>query len=682
MTKLLRPRSLVTLAATALLVGAACSGPAVGNGAENLNREGDVGTVAMNLDLGGGVLVNSASYNITGPGSFTRSGTIDLSHSTTLSAIIAGLPAGNGYNITITATSTDGQSTCVGSAMFNVTAHATSAVSVHLACHEAPRSGSAMVNGTLNVCPVVDGVGANPSEALVGTGIRLSGNAHDSDAGPQALKYAWTATSGVFDNASSQNPLFTCSVPGPVTITLTVSDGDPSPTCPDNLSVTVQCDNPPPQAYAWVELGSGGATLARVATPDSTCPSVTVDGVPQPMSLRVAAGTVPVRSSSATPVKPSAFPVTSCELTIPAGTAHASVLGRELPLPKANPTKIVILGDTGCRLKTGNPWQACSDTTQWPFPVISDAAAAQHPDLVLHVGDYHYRENSCPSDVTGCQGSPWSYGWDAWEADLFRPAASLMQAAPWVMVRGNHEECLRAGQGWFRFLDTRPYAENHSCNDATNDNIANYNDPYAVPVGTDTQFIVFDTAKAGANALNPANPADQFAFNTYQAELQQVATLASNPNIFSIFANHHPLLGYTPAAMGNPTGGQGSVLSVMSATFGSAYYPPNIGLAMHGHVHLFEAISYSTPHVPTFVAGIGGDNIDLALPDPFPFSVGPAAGVTANMIAHDNVFGFMTMERVSGSWVYKAFKVDGTLMTTCTMLPGDKLTCTPQGYLH
>jgi hypothetical protein len=649
---------------------------------ENVDRGEDVGTVAMNLDLPGGVIVTSASYSVTGPGSFSRTGTIDLSHSTMLTAIIAGLPAGNGYNITLTATSADGVDTCAGSATFNVSSRATTAVSVHLTCHEAPRNGSAMVTGTINVCPVVDGVGANPAEALVGTGIRLSGSAHDSDGGPQALMYAWTATSGVFDNASAQNPLFTCAVAGPVTITLTVSDGDPSPTCPDNLSVNVTCSNPPPQAYAWVELGSGGQTLARVATPDTTCPTVNIDGTPTPMSVRVAAGTVPVRTSSASPVKASAFPVTSCELTIPPGTAHANVLGRDLPLPKANPSKIVIFGDTGCRLKNGDPWQACSDTTQWPFPVIADAAAAQHPDLVLHVGDYHYREAACPANITGCQGTPWGYGWDVWEADLFRPAAGLMQVAPWIMVRGNHEECLRAGQGWFRFLDTRPYAENHSCNDPANDNIANYNDPYAVPVGTDTQFIVFDTSRAGKNALNPAVAADAPIFNTYQAELQQVAALASNPSIFSIWANHHPLLGYTPAAMGNPTGGLPSILSVMSATYPGAYYPPNIGLAFHGHTHLFEAIDFSTPHPPTFVAGMGGDNIDIALPDPFPLSVSPAAGVTADMVAHDNVFGFMTMERVNGAWVYKSFRVDGSLMTTCSMLPGDKLTCTPQGYLH
>ena len=641
----------------------------------------EVGAVSADLDVGG-VNINSASYSITGPNGFSKSGSIDLSSAAALSATIGGLPAGTGYSITLTATSTNGLDSCAGSATFAVVARTTAAVAVHLTCHETPQKGSALVTGTLNVCPIVDSAGASPNRAIVGTGIRLTASAHDSDSGPAALGYAWTATSGVFDNPAAQNPLFTCSAPGTVTITVTVADGDPAPTCPDNLSLTVDCDNPAPHPYAWVVMGSGGAASARVVTPEATCPTITIDGVDHPMNLRAPAATIPARTSSATPVKPSAFPVTACEYPIPTGSASASVLGASLPLPKAVPQKIVIIGDTGCRLKTGNPWQACSDTTQWPFQRIADAAAAQHPDLVLHVGDYHYRENACPANITGCQGSPWSYGFDTWEADLFRPAASLMQAAPWIMVRGNHEECLRGGQGWFRFLDTRPFAENHSCNDPANDTIANYNDPYAVPLGTDTQVIVFDTAKAGATALNPASPTDGPIYNIFKAQLQQAATLASNPNIFSIFANHHPLLAYTPAAMGNPTGGILSMLSVMQGTYGSAYYPPNIGLAFHGHVHLFEAISYSTPHPPTFVSGMGGDNLDAVLPDPFPFSVVPAAGVTPDMIAHDSTFGFMTMERLAGSWIYKAYRVDGSLMTTCSMMPNDKLTCTNQGFLH
>ena len=70
-----------------------------------------------------------------------------------------------------------------------------------------------------------------------------------------------------------------------------------------------------------------------------------------------------------------------------------------------------------------------------------------HPDLVVHVGDYHYRENACPAGDAGCSTSPWGYGWDAWDADFFTPAKRLLAVAPWIVVRGNHESCDRAGQG-------------------------------------------------------------------------------------------------------------------------------------------------------------------------------------------------------------------------------------------
>ena len=209
---------------------------------------------------------------------------------------------------------------------------------------------------------------------------------------------------------------------------------------------------------------------------------------------------------------------------------------------------------------------------------------------MLHVGDYHYRENACPDNVTGCQGSPWSYGFDAWEADLFRPGASLMHAAPWIMVRGNHEECLRGGQGWFRFLETRPYSAEKSCDLAANDSIANYNDPYAVPIGSNSQVIVFDSAKAGAAALNPSVAADAPIFATYQAELAQAAQMAADPSVFSIWANHHPLLGYTPVAGANPTGGQASILSVMSAAYGTACVLP----AEHRHAQLSSTVTFTT----------------------------------------------------------------------------------------
>jgi hypothetical protein len=165
--------------------------------------------------------------------------------------------------------------------------------------------------------------------------------------------------------------------------------------------------------------------------------------------------------------KPSAFPVLVCEKPIPPSARRAAIAGRALPLPKASPRRIVVLGDTGCRIKTSDrAFQACNDTAQWPFAAVAGAASDARPDLVIHVGDYHYRENACPDGNPGCAGSPWGYGWDAWEADLFAPAERLMRAAPWIVVRGNHESCHRAGQGWWRFLDPRPLAPGQDCNAA------------------------------------------------------------------------------------------------------------------------------------------------------------------------------------------------------------------------
>ena len=76
------------------------------------------------------------------------------------------------------------------------------------------RTGSVAVNGVANVCPMIDGISASPSEVLVGGTIALTGAAHDADSGPRALSYQWQATCGTISNAASQNPTFTCTAAG------------------------------------------------------------------------------------------------------------------------------------------------------------------------------------------------------------------------------------------------------------------------------------------------------------------------------------------------------------------------------------------------------------------------------------------------------------------------------------
>lgn len=443
---------------------------------------------------------------------------------------------------------------------------------------------------------------------------------------------------------------------------------------------------------AWVVVGAQNQATARVitsyapataTTANAACPLITVDGQTSRMALRVGPGAAALRATASAPAdsKPSQFPVTVCEQPLPAMAASVSVADQVLPLPKADPQRIIVFGDSGCRLKKAdNAWQPCSDGEAWPFAKVSAVAAGFKPDLVLHVGDYHYRENACPSDIAGCQGSPWGYGWDTWQADLFKPAASLLAAAPWVMVRGNHEECARAGQGWFRFLDTQPFSAARSCDDPANDSTANYSDPYAVRLGADTQVVVFDSAKTGKAALKPTDA--QFAI--YQKQFQQVADMAAQSGLANtVFTNHHPILAFAPVAGSTPAPGNLALQSAMSGLYAQAYYPPGVNLALHGHVHDFQAISFKTGQTATLVSGTAGDNLDVALPDPLPSSATPAPGAVIDQIAHHASFGFLLMERrpqPSKGWSFKAYTAAGKLLATC-LQEGYVLNCDKTGFI-
>lgn len=211
---------------------------------------GQLGAVHVAFQLGTGATITAASYTVTAPGSFNRSGGIDVGSSATVSTAIDGLPAGGGYRIVVAASASDGTTGCGGSATFAVTAGATAAVTVHLTCHVAAPTGSLAVNGNINVCPNLESVGANPAEVVVGQGIALAVGADDPDRGPSPLAYHWTVGSGALDAAASPSPTFTCLRPGPVTITVAVSDGDPSPDCAVSGSVQINCGDPSAGRYA------------------------------------------------------------------------------------------------------------------------------------------------------------------------------------------------------------------------------------------------------------------------------------------------------------------------------------------------------------------------------------------------------------------------------------------------
>lgn len=388
----------------------------------------------------------------------------------------------------------------------------------------------------------------------------------------------------------------------------------------------------------WVELEPDGSASARAITDDAACPSAIFDGVPAPMATRSEPG------QNFRNVKPASFPVRGCEVAVPAGAVSGLLDGKPLPLPRPNPQRIVMFGDTGCRLKTGAPTQACNEPNAWPFPKVAAMAAAAHPDLMIHVGDYEYREDACPAGNAGCAGSPSGYGWDAWNADFFQPAAPLFAAAPWIMARGNHEDCSRAGEGWFRFLDPSPMQP--TCRDLTGD--------YVVPLG-DFAVVVVDSAKVKDSA---GEDSDQVPV----LRRQFVDVLAKIP-AYAWLVTHKPVNGM----LAKPSDPQVNIVSnkVLQAALG-ADMSASVRMEVAGHVHFFQAVDFGGARPPQLVVGTGGDNLE-GIPK------ASVAGADINGLKALNAvtysgFAYMAWDRAGNNvWNGTLFDVDGKPLNRCRL---------------
>ena len=430
---------------------------------------------------------------------------------------------------------------------------------------------------------------------------------------------------------------------------------------------------PSPVVARYVVMGQDGARIARVLTTAATCDSLDALGPggrrrSLPLTLRQPAGTVPARSHSdvGSKGKPAAFPVSVCEVTVPADVIRVQSDGVPLPLPPARIDRIVVIGDTGCRLKQSEKaYQDCNDVAAYPFRRIAQHAADWKPDLVIHVGDYLYRESPCPDDHPGCAGSPDGYGWDAWNADLFTPGAPLLQAAAWVAVRGNHEDCARAGVGWFRLMDARPFTPGRDCLDPGGDVEADYTPPFAVPIGGGAQVIVLDLTAVGEKPLAADSRRAAQVAETYDA----MAALSKQGG-FTFVANHKPILGFGATEVNGTSQlrpgnlGAQAVLASKSPNL----FPETVQVLLSGHIHIWEQLSYATPHPSQFVTGFSGTLEDVpTIPEHPAATDTPAPGaVLESFSVWNGQFGYMTLERqATDRWAATVHDADGHVVRRC-----------------
>ena len=397
-----------------------------------------------------------------------------------------------------------------------------------------------------------------------------------------------------------------------------------------------------PKPIVWTEL-TGAGQEARAIALDGRCPGASIDGAMTPMRLRAPAG--------------EGFPVASCQVLIPPGARSVEIASQRLPLMTRPPQRIVIFGDTGCRIR-GEQVQDCNNTAAWPFPLVARLAAAHHPDLIIHVGDYYYRESACPPGRQGCVGSPFGDAWDSWRADFFDPAQPLFQAAPFVFARGNHEVCYRGGQGWTRFLDAG--GQGLGCADTEA--------PFKVDIGGLNLYVV-DSAESEDRSAPPPDVA------RIARQLDALAPdLAARPGWI---VTHRPVWAVTPFARLGPVGPAEISLdkTLQAAVRGRDLSA--VAMIVSGHVHHFAAYDFGGARPSQLVAGTGGDaaeDSDLARPRAGDKRID---GMTAHRLTFQR-FGFLMLERDGAAWNGTFRDLNDLVVATCR-LEGRDLRCQAPG---
>jgi hypothetical protein len=237
------------------------------------------------------------------------------------------------------------------------------------------------------------------------------------------------------------------------------------------------------------------------------------------------------------------------------------------------------------------------------------------------------------------------------------------------MVRGNHEICTRAGEGWFRFLDhARPA-----------DICTPMSSFFTVALGG-LGFVIMDSGQiakenAGDNdddddddddnddSAVSVNPDD-----TVSALRDNYAEISSRIPSPAWLLTHAP---FNAVKLDKKTGSDEIVNTIQQQAIGDLL-SKDIEMIVSGHVHVFEALSFADARPPRpsqLVVGTGG--VKLAKKPDKPEDIG-GIPVSDALIVKD--FAYIVWDRDGTTWRGELFNADGLQIAQCK-LAEHALTC-------
>lgn len=425
-----------------------------------------------------------------------------------------------------------------------------------------------------------------------------------------------------------------------------------------------------------------------------------------------------------------------CEALYPVGrSANVQFASRRVDLPVVSlgtPRRIVMMGDSGCDGAAGIWPQLCIGNgydRMWPFGTISSEGATDGPDLIIHLGDYNYRGTPhfivFPTRATGyaqdlrvsvfdtgdlddedvaprypigpgywsqnMQGSPLPDKWSNWRDDFFIPSSRLLVAAPWLLTRGNHELCSRAGPGWFYLLDAAspllgPGRSQSECPPQTpSDWIPGAwprppvlpfegrsfptapHAPFRVRLG-ELDIIAIDSSDAGDAVL--------YALEHYVAVYRAVADLLAQSRNPTWLVTHRPVWGVVKKIKGSPAGDApyGFINLTQQTAIATVFrdgLPGHVKGVFSGHMHRFQAVGFAGKRPPQLSVGTGGTDLARVIPEPRllaprqPVRVPDLDGPDGHVVGLSDFGALVVTLGEGGAWTGVFRGIDNQPLATC-----------------
>ncbi len=273
-----------------------------------------------------------------------------------------------------------------------------------------------------------------------------------------------------------------------------------------------------PILYSWVQavatrVGEKNSHAIRLITSLDSCPNLNyTDG-------SILVGQVRAEKN------PPKFPELVCEYPFYFDKPVEMDKGVTYPIIK-DPTEVAIIGDTGC-----NSSQDCSDSNSWVFPKVSERLTFDvSGQFTLHVGDYIYQKKLCPDGSESCDLSLQGKSFKVWQKEFFEPLSKAFKTQVFGFIRGNHEDCEFAYEGFFRYLGAFKY--NQEC--------VVKEEPWTYTVGP-YRFGFFDSAHASSSKAKDTE--------IYQRDMQDIHKKFEEhkeEGKVSFLVTHVPFWGFVP----------------------------------------------------------------------------------------------------------------------------------------